>query len=85
MKLVIDPDLSCQTSFRHASISSSSHASGKQGLYRVEEGALPCRDLANQEDVDVVNPSTLCQTVGLDLILQLVPHLQYSFSKGPAR
>ena len=76
MKLVIDPDLSCQTSFRQANTSSSSHASGKQGLYRVEEGALPCRDLANQEDVDVVNPSTLCQFEGLNLILQLVVDLQ---------
>ena len=52
---------------------------GENGLDRVEEGTLPCRDLANQEHIDVVNPSILGQLVGLDLILQLVINLDNSF------
>ena len=52
---------------------------GENGLDRVEEGTLPCRDLANQEHIDVVNPSILGQLVGLDLTLQLVINLDNSF------
>ena len=50
---------------------------GKHRLHRVEEGALPCGDLANQENIDVVNPGILGQLMGLDLILQLVMDLKH--------
>ena len=77
MKKCVDPDLSCQASLDHPSIGSSSHMAGKHRLHRVEEGALPCGDLANQENIDVVNPRILGQLMGLDLILQLVMDLKH--------
>ena len=52
---------------------------GEHRLHRVEEGALSCGDLANQEHIDVVNPGILGQLVGLDLTFQIVMNLQYLF------